>query len=165
MPRILSRYATPLLTGLFVVSLVSGVALFFHIGMVWFHGMHEWLSMVLVLPLGMYLWKNWKPFLTYFRRTPMAIALGVVVIAAVPFVLPAPGNEPPGNPMVSLLRIVQASPLETVAPLFGYSRDTFVAVLERNGYSVPSRAETLSAVAAANGKTDRDIIGVLATLR
>ncbi len=46
MPAFLARYATPLTTGLFIVSLVSGIALFFHWGGAAFHGMHEWLSMV-----------------------------------------------------------------------------------------------------------------------
>ena len=50
MPAILNRYATPLITGLFLVSMISGIALFFHWGSAWFHGMHEWLSMVLIVP-------------------------------------------------------------------------------------------------------------------
>jgi hypothetical protein len=62
MPSILSRYATPLITGLFIVSLVSGVALFFHLGSAWFHSMHEWLSMVLILPFVLHIWKNWRAF-------------------------------------------------------------------------------------------------------
>ncbi len=44
-----SRYATPFITGLFLVSLISGIALFFHVGPGGFHGMHEWLSMLLIL--------------------------------------------------------------------------------------------------------------------
>jgi hypothetical protein len=50
MPALIQRYATPLITGLFIVSLVSGVALFFHVGQAYFHGMHEWLSMILASP-------------------------------------------------------------------------------------------------------------------
>ena len=51
MSSLLSRYATPLTTGLFLVSLVSGIALFFHLGAAAFHGMHEWLSMALMATL------------------------------------------------------------------------------------------------------------------
>jgi hypothetical protein len=46
MTDFLNRYATPFITGLFLVSLISGIALFFHVGGALFHGMHEWLSMV-----------------------------------------------------------------------------------------------------------------------
>ena len=42
--------ATPFTTGLFLVSLISGIALFFHWESRVFHGMHEWLSMVLIAP-------------------------------------------------------------------------------------------------------------------
>ncbi|MCB1455931.1 MAG: DUF4405 domain-containing protein, partial [Nitratireductor sp.] len=61
MPDLLSRYATPFISGLFLVSLISGIALFFHVGPSGFHGMHEWLSMVLIAPFVLHLWKNWKP--------------------------------------------------------------------------------------------------------
>ena len=50
MPPVLYRYATPLITGLFLVSLISGLALFLHIGPGGLHPMHEWLSLVLILP-------------------------------------------------------------------------------------------------------------------
>ena len=64
MKSILYRYATPFTTGLFLVSLVSGVALFFHVGPAAFHGMHEWLSMVLILPFVLHMWRNWRPMLS-----------------------------------------------------------------------------------------------------
>ncbi len=32
MTKALSRFATPFITGLFLVSLLSGIALFFHVG-------------------------------------------------------------------------------------------------------------------------------------
>ena len=67
MSKILSKYATPFTTGLFLVSLISGIALFFHFGPSAFHGMHEWLSMVLILPFVLHIWKNWRPFVCYFK--------------------------------------------------------------------------------------------------
>ena len=73
MQTFINRYATPLVTGLFLVSLISGVALFLHWGSGWFHGMHEWLSMVLILAFVLHLWKNWRPMTAYLRRAPMAL--------------------------------------------------------------------------------------------
>ena len=81
MTSFLSRYATPLTTGLFLVSLISGIALFFHLGSRFFHGMHEWLSMVLIVPFVLHIWKNWRAFITYFKRPPMAIALALSIVA------------------------------------------------------------------------------------
>ncbi|ADZ71228.1 DUF4405 domain-containing protein [Polymorphum gilvum] len=165
MPGILARYATPLTTGLFLVSLISGVALFFHLGSAWFHGMHEWLSMVLIAPFVLHLWKNWRPFVSYFKRPPMAIALAASLAASVAFVVPLLGGEAPaGNPMVALAGAVQKSSVATVAPVFGKTPETLTAVLEQNGYRVASPNDSLAAVAAASGKSGRDIVVLLATM-
>ena len=64
MPTLFKTYATPLTTGLFLASLISGIALFFHIGPSGFHGMHEILSMVLILPFVLHLWRNWRPMVS-----------------------------------------------------------------------------------------------------
>jgi hypothetical protein len=85
MNSMLQRYATPLITGFFLVSLISGAALFVHVGTGVFRGMHEWLSMVLILPFALHLWKNWRALTNYFSRPPFAIAMGVALVAALNF--------------------------------------------------------------------------------
>ena len=74
---------------------LSGIFLFFHLGQSYFHSMHEWLSMVLILPFVLHLLKNWRAFTNYFRRTPMAIALLVSVAASLYYVLPV--SQPTGG--------------------------------------------------------------------
>jgi len=92
MPSVLNRYATPFITGLFMVSLISGLALFFHIGPTGFHGMHEWLSLLLILPFGLHVWKNWRPMKLYLTRAPMAVAAVVSLGMAALFLWPAAGD-------------------------------------------------------------------------
>ena len=46
MTRFLNRIATPLTTSLFLVSLLTGLALFLHIGPQGLHPAHEWLSLL-----------------------------------------------------------------------------------------------------------------------
>src|SRR5215467_11778081 len=65
---ILTRVVTPLTAGLFLVAAVSGTALFFHVGTAYFYDMHGWLSLLLLLPVGFHLWRNWASFLIYVRR-------------------------------------------------------------------------------------------------
>ncbi len=76
------RYGTPLTAGLFIVSAVSGVALYFGWSPGLFHEMHEVLSLVLLLPFVLHLWRNWRPFLNYFRHAAMPIALVASLAAA-----------------------------------------------------------------------------------
>ncbi|PTW55762.1 hypothetical protein C8N35_11287 [Breoghania corrubedonensis] len=163
MPAFLSRYATPLTTGLFLVSLISGIALFFHWGSGLFHGMHEWLSMVLILPFVLHIWKNWRPFFSYFKRPAMGIALALSVVAAVAFMVPS-GSQSSGNPMVAVLGKLQASSVETVAPVFGHTGESLAEALKAKGYTVTSTDVTLNDVAKASGKTGFDLARTLGSI-
>lgn len=162
MPRILSLYATPLITGLFVVSLVSGVALFFHLGSAWFHSMHEWLSIVLILPFVLHIWKNWRSFVNYFKRPAMAVASVASLAAAVAFVVPvitADGSAArSGPPEFAAVRAMQNAPISTVATLYGQDGNGLAERLRERGYTVVSTDMSLNAVAAASGKSPREIL-------
>lgn len=83
----LLKFATPLTTGLFLASLISGIALFLRVGPRSFEEMHEVLSMLLIVPFALHLWRNWKGFTNYFRRPPMMIALLASIAASGWFLL------------------------------------------------------------------------------
>ena len=68
---------------------MSGAALFFHVGQGVFHGMHEWLSMLLLAPFALHVWKNWGAMLGYVRRRTLLAPLALTLIAALAFALPA----------------------------------------------------------------------------
>ncbi len=168
MPSYLARYATPLVTGLFMVSLISGVALFFHYGSAAFHGMHEWLSMVLIVPFVLHVWKNWRSFLNYFRRPPMATALGVSLVAALAFAWPALTQTDSGGgrpAQVAMLQTIENAPLATLAPVFGHDSEGLTTALRDKGYSVASADETPASVAKASGKSSRDVFGTLIEIK
>lgn len=165
MPSLLARYATPFTTGLFVVSLVSGVALFFHIGSAYFHSMHEWLSLVLIAPFVLHIWKNWRAFKTYFKRPAMMIALVASLVAGIAFAWPSLTDTSEGRggrPEFALLRAVQTAPISAVAPLFGQDGNGLAENLRARGYTVASTDDTLNGIAEASGKSASDIAGVLA---
>lgn len=167
MKTFFSRYATPLITGLFLVSLISGVALFFHWGSAYFHGMHEWLSMVLILPFALHIWKNWRPMTSYLRHAPMAIALALSVVAAVAFVVPAmSGGEGGGAggrpPQFAVAQMVLSGRVADVAPVFGLTGDALAAKLTAAGLSVVAQDQTLAEVAEASGQDTNAVLAVLA---
>lgn len=166
MPSFLSRYATPLMTGLFAVSLVSGIALFFRIGPGAFHGMHEWLSMVLILPFALHVWKNWRPMVVYLRRLPMALSLALSLVAAAVFFVPA-GSEGgrSGPPQLQIVRAVLDATPAAVAPVFGLTEERLLGGLEAAGLSTVQPGMTLADIAAASGKSDADLVAALVSLR
>lgn len=167
MRKALFRYATPLTTGLFIVSLVSGIALFFHWEGRLFKSMHEWLSMVLAVPFVLHVWKNWRPFVSYFKRPPMAIALGASIVGALAFAVPAmmAGGGSGGNPMQAVLGAVQNGTIANLAPLFGHTPDGLASALRDKGLVVASSEARLGEVAAASNRSPREMLPLLVEVR
>lgn len=164
MPRLLSRYATPLITGLFLVSLVSGTALFFHVGPSGFHGMHEWLSMVLILPFVFHLWKNWKPMKSYLRHAPMAIALVASLAAALVFLYPASanrGDRAGGPPQFAFAHKAMAASVAEMAPVLDMTPEALQAKLTAAGFAVAGSGQTLTDIAAASQKSEAELVSAL----
>ncbi|EKF59562.1 hypothetical protein QWE_10077 [Agrobacterium albertimagni AOL15] len=168
MPNIFSRYATPFTTGLFLVSLISGIALFFHTGTAAFREMHEWLSMVLILPFVLHVWKNWRPFLAYFKRLPMALSLGVCLVAGLAFAWPAitgTATGAAGNPAFAMINVVAGGTPAQVAPLLGRGEADVIAALKLAGFTVADATTPLSAIAAASEKDTMALMATLAALK
>jgi hypothetical protein len=167
MPSLLSRYATPFITGLFIVSLVSGTALFFHVGGGTFHGMHEWLSMVLILSFVLHVWKNWRPFANYLKRLPMAVALGLSLVASLAFAWPSLTGtaQPRTNPQSAMIRLVTSATAAEIAPLYSQTEEAFLVMLRDKGFRAAATGQSLAEIASASGKTERDLVTTLATLQ
>lgn len=150
MKTFINRYATPLTTGLFLVSTVSGIALFFHWAPGAFHGMHEWLSMVLLVPFGLHLWKNWAALLGYLRRKTLLLPLLLCVLVALPFAASAFKPGPGGNPGFVAMQLLNQARLAELAPLLKASPEALKARLASRGMAWGSDEQTLAEVASAN---------------
>ena len=167
MPSFANRYATPLITGLFLVSLVSGVALFFHWGQAWFHSMHEWLSMVLILPFVLHLWKNWRPMRSYLKRRPMWLALAASVAMAALFVIPTgsttgSGGRPPQFAFAEAM--MQATPAE-IAAVLDTTPEAVTAGLQAAGITATADRSLRDSAAAGGQSTGQVMAALLAPSR
>ena len=162
MTSFLNRYATPLTTGLFLVSLISGIALFFHLGSRFFHGMHEWLSMVLIVPFVLHIWKNWRAFITYFKRPPMAIALALSIVASAVFVVPqlTASSQTAGVNPRAVMGLLAGSKVGDLAPLIGHTPESLMAELAGKGISA-TPDQTLTQAAETAGKSAAEAMGIV----
>jgi len=158
---IINRLATPLTAGLFLVSLVSGVALFFHLASGTFHEMHEWLSMLLVLPFILHLTKNWNGLMGYRRYHTLIIPILLCVIAAVPFAWMGSHKSGGGNANGRVVRVLTQASLTTLAPVFKTTPQDLAAHLTQAGYTVTSNDETISDIAAAADENPIKVLQVL----
>lgn len=162
MPQLLSRYATPFITGLFLISLVTGVALYFHVGPSAFHSMHEVLSLVLIVPFVLHLWKHLRPFTAYFKRLPMQLALvASLMLAALFFVPTSSTGRAGGPPQFALARQMLSASPASVAPVLHTTPDALVAKLKAAGFAQADAATSLSDIAKGAGKSTEAIARIL----
>ena len=168
MPDLLNRYATPFVTGFFLISLISGVALFFHVGTAAFREMHEILSLVLILPFGLHVWKNWRPLLNYFRRAPFWIGSAVSLAAAIAFAWPALTGAAAGGaggpPPFALSNAVMKAPVAEVAPVLNVTADDLLAGLKAKGFTVTGAEQSLVEIGKASGKDTMELAATLVAL-
>lgn len=161
MPSLLQRYATPFTLGLFLVSLISGIALFLHVAQGTFREMHEWLSLLLVGPFILHVWKNWRPMLGYMRKPALPIALATSVAAALPFGLQQSAGEAGGPPQFALARTLLGNTGTELAPLLHTTPANLVKALESAGFTVASADQPLTDVAIKSGKSEFELAGAL----
>ena len=162
----INRFATPLTTGLFAVSGVSGVALFFHWAPAAFHEMHEWLSMVLLLPFAMHVGKNWRPLAGYARRGTLFPVMTVAVLVAMPFAASAlmrSGAE--RRPSARAVKLLTQARLADLAPVLRTTPNALLANLRRQGLLARSPEESLADVANASGQQSPDLLAALMPAR
>lgn len=157
---ILMRYATPLTTWLFLISLVSGVALFFHVGNQYFRAMHEILSMALIVPAGLHMWRNRAPLATYFRRSAMWVSTALCLVVAAAFAYQgATGAAGGGNPRMAAFDALNNASVTALAALARTDGATMARRLAALGVEVTSPDDTVSALAAASGRDGLELIG------
>lgn len=152
MNEFLNRYSTPLTLGLFAVSTISGVALFLHVGQPVFHEMHEWLSMVLLLPFGFHVWKNWNPIVSYARRGWLVVPLVLSLLVAIPFAWPAlSGTREGGSPSLPM-RIMTKASLADLAPVLKTTPDALQAALAAKGWKAASPQDLIEKIAGPEAR-------------
>ena len=170
MPALLSKWATPLITGLFFVSLISGIAIFFGVGRQYFQEMHEWLSMVLIVPFVLHLWRNWRPFLNYLSRPTMLISSVVTLVAAIFFAAPglmSSGDSRRGPPPErAVVEMLHRSTIGKIAPLFGLPAEELQMKLQGKGFTINSVSDdTIDEIAVASGKPASELLSTMLAFR
>lgn len=156
--RILTRYATPLTTGLFAVSAISGVALFFRWTPRAFHSMHEWLSMVLLIPFVLHMARNWRPLVNYARRKTLLLPIVLSLVAAIPFAISGLNREGRKNPAFRALPLITQARLADLAPLLKVSPDELLSTLKKRGYQVETVEESLETIATTANKKAGELL-------
>jgi len=161
----LSRYATPLTLGLFAVSAISGLFLFFHVGSGIFHEMHEWLSVVLLAPFALHVWKNWAAVMGYIRKRLLLVPLAASMVLALAFAVPALQEDRGAPPPMRAMTLLTRASLTELAPLLKTTPDALVGELKQRGLPVNSSDDSLDAVAASSKGSAAELLFSLMPVR
>lgn len=155
----MNKFGTPFTTIFFLISTVTGVALFFHWGPGAFHPMHEWLSMVLLLAFALHLIKNWIPLINYGRRGLLYIPLIIGVVACAYFFI-QPSSKPAGNRQVAfgLMAMVSKTSLTHLAPLCHTDDEGIINRLKAQKITVSSPDDTVEQIAKQNGRNTNEVL-------
>lgn len=154
----LLRVATPMTVALFLISSVSGVALFFHWTPGLFHSMHEWLSVALLAPVAiLHVYKNWRPLVGYARRGAFYLPLALSLAVAAPFAV-AGWNGAGVPPGIRSAHLLTATRLGDLAPVLKTTPDDLAKALGRQGAAPKSLDDTLDDIATASGKSAADLL-------
>ena len=161
----LKPWATPLATGAFTISAVTGLLMFFHIEIGSVEPVHKWLSWLLVASIMAHVVSNWKHFTGYFSQHAGRGVIGVAAFVTVLSLLPLfaenkkeHGKEHQGK---IALQALESSSLETVALVVKTTPQQLVEKLEKSGITVKDKSLTVKEIAKINGKIDKAVLGVL----
>lgn len=162
MSSFLARYSTPLTAGLFAVSAISGLFLFLNTGQSLFHEMHEWLSVVLLVPFIVHVWRNWPALIGYARRRTLVWPLLISVFAALAFAAQGMNAAPRGGSPFRAVQALTRAPLTQLAPIVGTTPEALLSKLRGMGVAVDSPASTFDQVAIAAHRSPAELLfGVL----
>jgi hypothetical protein len=154
------RWSTPVTTTLFLVSTVSGVALFLHLGSAYFREMHEILSLVLLVPVVVHLWRNWPSFVGHLRSGRVALALVLSLVVAGAFAIEGIGASG-GNPVFAAMARLARAPLADVAPALGLTLEDATGRFAAAGVADVKPTDAVADIAARSGRETSDLMAVL----
>lgn len=156
----LRSWATPLIIGSYLITGISGVMLFFHLGESLIKEAHEWIGMLFAIGATLHITSHWTPFKRYFTR-PLAVSvIAVSLVAGTTFIVGAAGEEG-GSPVRAVMHTIEQAPLATVAQLQQRDERELVTLLEGAGYEVTDVGESVQTIAAVNNRSAREIIPLL----
>lgn len=153
---------TPATAMLFLVSTVTGLMLFVHWQSGLVHAAHEWLSITFAAIAGWHLFRNWRGFIHYLRRSAAVAALATTLALSIVFTATTGSTGTNGGGPGMVLAALADAPLEVAAPVFGMAPDAATARLQTAGFMAAAPGATLDAIAEAAGRRSFDVLAVLA---
>ncbi|WP_040433236.1 DUF4405 domain-containing protein [Chlorobium ferrooxidans] len=161
----MKSWATPLASGAFTISAVTGLLIFFDIEIGMVEDVHKWLSWLLVGGVLLHLLSNWKQFTGYFSKKPAIAIIATALLVTIASLLPLfgedekeGGKEQAGR---NAAKALETSSLNTVALVLKTSPGLLIEKLVKNGIVVKNPALTIEEIARDNSKNENEVLASL----
>jgi len=137
-------WITPLTTGAFLLTAVTGVLLFFHAATGLNKAVHEWLSWVFLAGAVVHLALNFAPFKKYLVQRKGQVLMGSFVLLLALSFIPIGGEEHHAPPYVPPIKALANTPLLTLAQVARTSPEQLRERLADEGLTVKSDQQSIS---------------------
>ncbi|WP_413204873.1 DUF4405 domain-containing protein [Rhodospirillum sp. A1_3_36] len=153
---------TPVTAIVFLAIGVTGIMLFFHTGEAWVKEGHEWLGLVFVAAAVWHLFRHWRGFSGYFRRSlpQVALVLSLIVSAGVITLTARDGGDGGFSPR-ALITAMETAPLTETAAVLGLPPAALEGVLRDQGWKGAASDASARTLGAAVGKDPMAILAAL----
>lgn len=159
------NWATPLATGAFIISAVTGVLIFFHIEVGLVEPVHKWLSWLLVVGIGLHAAANRKGFMSHFSRRAGLTTIGAAVLVTILSVSPffKGGDEEHNRKSIAraAVGILEEAPLASVASLMGSTPAVLAERLGAKGITVDAPSMTLRQIDEQNARKKGEALSIV----
>ena len=96
--RKLLRLGTPMVAAAFVITALTGVLLFFHLGERLFKQLHEWIGLAMIVGAIVHIASNWRAMVKTMRKPPQWVFAALALVTTAAFVVPQlSGDAGPGK--------------------------------------------------------------------
>jgi hypothetical protein len=153
------KWSTPVVIGAGLFVAVSGVLMFFGV-----HDpvqlAHEWIGMLFAGAILLHILNHWSAFKKYFSQRMALSLVGIVLLATSTFI-GVSAMQVGGNPMMKIVRSIEASTVAEVAPLLDESAQSVASRIQAAGFRVEASESSIKDIAVANGSEPRVLVKLL----
>ena len=136
-------WITPITTGAFLLTAVTGILLFFHADTGLNKAVHEWLSWIFLLGALLHLILNFASFKKHLTQRKGQVLIGTFVLLLALSFIPFE-EEHHHSPFEPPIKALARTPLSTLAQVAGTSPDQLRNRLMSEGITVASYEQNLS---------------------
>lgn len=145
----LREWVTPMTTGAFALSAITGIMLFFNVQLGFVKHAHEWLSWLLVIGAIFHVIVNRHVLVKYLSK-PMGKVILVVFLALIGASVLPNGHDPGMHPLARVNETIIQSPLSSVALVANHEPEEAVNMLNLKGIYVERLDQTIIEIARSN---------------